>query len=202
MGDETMRVCVAVVSNKGFVNLYSAVSWGSIMYMASANKIPCREIRVYDQHPISNARNTAVEDFLSEPRNTHLFFLDDDVVAPVDVVPRLIKHDKLVVSGWYLLRGNKQPCPATRTKHGWTQHTQEQLSQPQLLQVDGTGAGCLLIKREVFDVITKPYFLEGDLKTYKGCGEDLHFCLNLKQHNIPTYTDTTIYCRHFHFGLL
>lgn len=198
-----VRVCPVTLSNFGFVNLYTALSFSSFMYIAGVKHIPCREIHCYDQHPISYARNLAVKEFLADKNNTHLFFVDSDVVTPVNVIPRLLDHNKMVISGWYILRGNQQPSVFKQVKHGWEHVSQESLTKNKdkgLITVDGTGAGCLMIKREVFDVIDEPYFLE--TKDGKGVGEDLYFANNCKKHNIPIHLDPSLICRHFHFGLL
>jgi len=197
---ENIKVAIATVSNKGMINLYSANAIASIMYIAGRASVPCREWLIYDQHPISRARNIAVKELGD---CTHLFFIDDDVVPPVDVIPRLLKHDKLVVSGWYILRGNQQPSVFNQQKHGWEHVSKESLIKYKdkgLIIVDGTGAGCLMIKREVFDIISQPYFLE--TSDGKGVGEDLYFGMNCGKHNIVIYVDPTILCRHWHFGLI
>jgi len=184
------------------MNNYTALALSSLMYIAGVKGIPCREIRCHDQHPISLARNTAVKEFMEDKNNTHLFFVDSDVIPPIDVIPRLLKHDKMVVSGWYILRGNQQPSVFNQQKHGWEHVSRESLTKYKdkgLIPVDGTGAGCLMIKREVFDIINQPYFLE--TPDGKGVGEDLYFGMNCKKHNIPIYVDPTISARHFHWIL-
>ena len=185
--------------------MYSAISFSSMMYVAATHNIPCREIRCYDQHPISVARNLAVDEFMKEKENTHLLFIDDDIVVPIDIIPRLLRHDKLVVGGWYILRGNRLPSVFMAGKFGgYVQVSQQELvkarrKQP-LLPVDGNGAGCLLIQREVFNILDKPYFLEMD--GAQGCGEDLYFFQKCRRFGIPTYCDPNLFCNHHHFILL
>lgn len=202
LGSLKMRVCPVIVSNKATINNYTTVALSGMMYMAGVNRVPCRSVNIYDQHPISQARNLAAEEFLADKENTHLLFIDDDIVPPINIISKLLNDDKMVVSGWYLYRGNQQLSAMNRTKQGWTSLNIKQLTdKPQeLISVDGCGAGCLMIKREVFNLIDKPYFLEA--KDAKGVGEDLYFCSNCKAHSIPIYIDATLYCRHWTFGLL
>jgi len=200
-----MKICPSIVSNKAQLNMYSAISFSSMMYVAATHSIPCREIRCYDLHPISAARNVAVDEFMKDKDATHLLFVDDDVVVPVDTLPRLLQHDKLVVGGWYILRGNKLPSVFMQGKlGGYVQVSQQELvnarrKQP-LLPVDGNGVGCILIQREVFNILDKPYFLE--MEGSQGCGEDLFFHSKCRKFGIPTYVDVNLFCRHHHFILL
>ena len=194
-----------MVSNSIFINNYTAVAMGSLMYVSAQHNIPMREFHIYDQHPISAARNVAVDEFMKDKDSTHLFFLDRDVVPPIDIVPRLLQHDKLVVGGWYILRGNKLPSVFMQGKlGGYVQVSQQELvnarrKQP-LLPVDGNGVGCILIQREVFNILDKPYFLE--MEGSQGCGEDLFFHSKCRKFGIPTYVDVNLFCRHHHFILL
>jgi len=197
-----VKVAPVTISNKGIINLYTANAMSSIMYIAGRSGIPCREWLIYDQHPMSRARNMAVKELGD---CTHLFFLDDDCVPPVDIMVRLLKHDKMVVSGWYNARSGSGPLVFHKEKHGWIQYKSEEWKRynegeqiDKLQVVDGVGAGCLMIKKEVFDIIDEPYFQE----TKDGVGEDLYFCDKCNEKNIPVYVDVSLYCKHWHWGLL
>jgi len=194
-----MRICPVTISNKGFMNLYSAMAFSGVMYWAAANKIPCREFLCYDQHPISKARQLAVEEFLKDKNNSHLLFLDDDTIPPIDLIPRLLNHKKLVVSGWYLFRRNKQPSLFKREGEGWVIYDVETMnkSKTDLISVDGIGMGCCLIDRKVFEVIKPPYYLEMD-----GVGEDLYFSKKVKEYGMEIFVDKTVRCGHHHWVIL
>jgi len=141
--------------------MYTVVGWGSMMFIAGSQGIACKQIQCYDQHPISHARNLAVEEFLEDKNNSHLFFVDDDVVVPPDIIPRLLNHKKLVTSGWYLLRGNRLPSIFQKGKMGWSPLSLQQLT-PDLMEVDGTAAGCLMIDRKALEIIKPPWFQKED----------------------------------------
>ena len=53
-----------------------------------------------------------------------------------------------------------------------------------LQQVDAVGFGMVLIKTEVFKIIPKPWF------NNPGVGEDIQFCLRMKQHDLGVWVDT------------
>ena len=202
-----MRVSPVTLSNSGFMNNYTALSFANMMYYAGASQIPCREILCYDNHPISYARNAAVQEFLLDKNNTHLLFLDSDVIVPMDIIPRMLKHDKLVVSGWYNGRGNRKPLIFKKVNNAWACVTDEAIKSwgDKLTPVDGVAAGCLMIKRELFDVINtaepfkeKTGMIHGDAFT----GEDLYFCDLVMKEGIQMYLDPTLRCLHHHWTLL
>ena len=53
--------------------------------------------------PIDVGRNQAVKHFLKQKQFTHLFFLDDDTVPPLDCLHKLLALDEPLVSGIYPL---------------------------------------------------------------------------------------------------
>jgi len=75
------------------------------------------------------------------------------------------------------------------------------LDKKGLRTVDGVGAGALLIKREVFPHLERPYFLE-DYLFNRSFGEDLWFSLNCKIHGIPIKVDPQSFVGHFAFGVI
>jgi len=215
-------VLVCCVNNSGFRNEYSANGMFGIGWMLGAAGIKAVS-GTYDSHPISVARNEAVEEFLKNPKFTHLFFIDSDSVPKADVVIRLLQHDKLVVSGWYLSRagsglpvvmhiiGKERPkleelIVKPKAFPDYKAYTLEELlttpkdKKTGLVQVDGVGAGCLLIKREVFSHLSKPYFYEDHLQ--KSFGEDLFFGYNCLLNKVPIYIDINAFCEHFAWGLI
>jgi len=216
-------VMLVTVNNKGFVNEYTANARFSIGWVLGANGIKSIAY-TYDAHPISLARNLAVEEFLKSPA-THLFFLDSDSVPKADIVLRLLQYDKPVTSGWYLDRGGHglpvvlriiakvmpkcMKCLIKEPKKfpDWRAYKLgELLTIPKekktgLVKVDGVGAGALLIKREVFSHLEKPYFYEDHLNV-RGFGEDLWFGVNCKVHKIPIYVDINALVEHWSWGLI
>lgn len=200
------RVAPVSVNASGFINNYTALAWSSAMYIAHCNGVNCREIRMYDHHPVSYARNMAVKEFMEDESCTHLLFMDSDNVPPIDVIPKLLRHNKLVVSGWYNARsGSGLPVVFKRSKHGWSNFTYEELlsnAQPDgLTMVDGVGAGILMIKRETFEVLNtlEPFLEHYSIKQgSRYQGEDLYFGNLLKDHGIPIYVDATV--RALHWG--
>ena len=96
--------------------------------------------------PFDMARNTACMRTL-EGGFDFLFFLDSDVVPPVDAVMKLAKHNLPIVSGLYCRRSPPHAVPVMIKNGQWV----TQFKPGSMVEVDVVGAGCLLIKREVLE---------------------------------------------------
>jgi len=144
----------------------------------------------------AKARNTLVQMALDRDRNApfdYVFWADDDVIFPTDMLQKLIAHDKDIVSGLYFAR--KMPH--------WPQIYEYAKEAPgkfwfkiyyppaELIEVDAVGAGCLLVKMDVFRKMEKPWFLFTD-----ELGEDMYFCHKAKQMGYSVFCDTSIKCGH------
>lgn len=98
-------------------------------------------VRVYRSHdlPIPDAQNHLVEEALASDA-THFFFIEEDVVPPPRALGDLLHVGSDIacidygVSGW--------GCVARDHKG----------------EILWSGLGCTLIKREVFERVSKPYF--------------------------------------------
>jgi len=94
-----------------------------------------------------------------------IFYLDMDVIPPLNVVPRLLQYNLPVVSGLYWRRYDTlDPC-IYRLKDGIpVTYTAEELAPygAGLIEVEASGAGCLLIHSSVFEKL-KPAVEEFDL---------------------------------------
>ena len=119
---------------------------------------------------------------------THLWFVEDDMQLPADILRKLLKQDKAVVTADY---------PVSKDGRG------------AIFKVDKRvvfcGTGCLLVKREVFDELRSPYFRTDMRWTIKNYGDylkmtvtrdtnldgyglhDVNFCMNLYHLDIPIH---------------
>ena len=175
--------------------------------------------------PVDEARNTIVEN----AEGDYIFFLDTDVLPPVDVVARLMKHNLPIVTGLYYRRSNpmqgNQPIPGIykwfpdeQTPYGKGGHRAILQWRPgELLEVDVAGAGCLLVKREVFQKIPKSGVRDWYLNHYANIpafqqippawfyfgkvelnmmSEDFIFMHVARDYGFKTYCDTSVTCKH------
>lgn len=142
----------------------------------------------------------------AEPKFTHLFMTESDMILPHDAIVKLVALDKPIASGVYFLRANEQeasgqPCLYKRPwlteeekkerEHAEFLHTPIRLFPTDApFQIDSSGLGCLLIKAEVFDIVPEPWF---DLKA-DGYGSDFFFSKHCKDAGVEQWADPTVLC--------
>lgn len=122
---------------------------------------------------------------------THLWFVEDDMILPPDTLKKLLKKDLAVVTCDY---------PVNKDGRGSVFKVGR--------EVIFCGTGCMLVKREVFDVMKKPYFrtdMRWNIKNFgsyvkmtrslhdniTGYGlHDINFCMTLNKLGIPIHMIT------------
>lgn len=151
--------------------------------------------------PVDKARNILV-DQAKKAGAKYIFFLDDDVLPPPYAINRLLRLKAMVASGVYYSK-SVPPLPVILKKDvigGF-----EDWNYGDVIDVDYTGMGCVLIDMRVFDEISEPYF-----KYYKGSpepndgigtlGEDVWFCEKVLEAGYKIYVDTLVQCKHEDFA--
>lgn len=151
---------------------------------------------------VPDARNDIHQAFLDSGYE-YLYMMDSDTMGPYDTIHRLLGHKKPVVSGWYpakmVDRSKVYPVvydyvkftPASKRYRDGQHHykRREEIGQG-LEKVDGVGAGCLLMHRDVAKALGRyPY----DMNTG---GEDLVLCTKLRELGIPIFVDWDLRCKH------
>lgn len=155
------------------------------------------------------ARNGIVGDFLKTDCDI-LWFLDSDVVPTKHVLDLVVMHGdqwlcagapypifmsppgevhrQIVITAYRGLNEKKTAiAPVTQIPFNGT------------AWVDGLATGCMMLKREVFDKIERPYF---EFKYHRESrtpieGEDLGFCLKMCALGIQFFTDYSMICKHY-----
>lgn len=172
----------------------------------------------YKVAPVDRARNEIVQFFMRNRRLkdgspiepfTHLFFVDSDTVPPADAVKKLFSHDKEIVSGVTpILHYDKQKAvwgtldncfiKQDRDAEGKIIRTYAVERDSGLQEIIKCGGSCLLIKREVFEKLEKPYFkfLYNDEGTEHTQSEDLYFCNKAREAGFTIWCDTSVICNH------
>lgn len=149
------------------------------------------------------ARNDAVKHFLASDAEW-LWTLDTDIGFPPDCLVRLLAHGNgyRVVSGLYytvLEYGSDgmgapaewRPLPLAMRREG--SGFRELDSYEGAVEVDGVGAGCLLVHREVFEAIDMGDGWYDQIGTW---GEDFSFCERARSRGYRILCDTTIPLTH------
>jgi hypothetical protein len=142
---------------------------------------------------IAHKRNQLAEAMLADPRFGALFFCDHDMVPPADTVERLLAHHVGIVGALYFGRIPPYYAQAGFTNPGGWLRPLERFGGRQEVDVCGTGA--LLIRREVFEAVPRPWFKHPYPDPIVG-GEDSYFCKMATGSGIQTYCDTDLAVGH------
>lgn len=158
------------------------------------------------------AREGVIQDFLSTDCDI-LLFLDSDICPPKHLLDLITMHgDKWECAG--------APYPVFMAQPGenfrqlvftvYKATTPDPTTgKPRMAPcdcpnegtafIDGIATGCLLIKREVFDKLERPYFeFKYDPITRMPIeGEDIGFILKMHKLGIKFFTDFSMACKHF-----
>lgn len=148
-------------------------------------------------HQIAHNRNKLVSKFL-ETDCEWILFIDTDTIPPDNALD-MTKHKLDICSGYYYQWTNKELIPLIfkRVEGGYLADVGRPTKIKNVVEVDATGAGCLLINRKVFENIEKPYFLtpyndEGvSLST-----EDIYFFKKAIKAGYKIFVDRSVVARH------
>ena len=110
-------------------------------------------IRPTSQGPIDTVRNDLVLLALMN-ECTHIWMADTDQVYPQDVLMRMLEHDKdIIAAKVHRRRPPYDPILYRGTLDNFTNVPDEEWSKGELIEVDATGFGSVLIKMSVFESI-------------------------------------------------
>jgi hypothetical protein len=148
------------------------------------------------------ARNRIHKAFLQEEqKRPYLMMVDSDIIFPEKLVDKLLAHDLPIVGGWYKNKNIKDLHPTIydydhQDEKGvfvWKHRNEPGTG---LEKVDGMGAGCWLMRRDVAEKLgEEPY------GTSEQGGEDLVLCRRLHDLGIPLHVDWSLDCAHVGVGV-
>ncbi len=153
-------------------------------------------------------RSTFAYFALKDPDVTHLYFMDSDVIPPNGTLQKLLDHNLPIVAGIYPMNVNGETAWSFKDGkvevYGGWRRKGSPLSDG-LMDATAIGGSALLIKREVFEKLKRPWFLitykpiddEGRCYDY---GEDEYFSKIAIEAGYRIMVDPTIICKHFNYG--
>lgn len=193
--ESSVHVLVHMPTDRDYHYCFVRSLHGAIMLMPQEGKITLLHMCYKN---IVGARNLAAKYMADNPSFTHLLFLDSDMEYHRGTLPRLLQHDKDIVAVSYSRKlPPYTPCAFRRkAEDGNKLHWFE--PQQKLEPVDAAGTGGMLIKREVFDKISKPYFIyeQSELEDWNTTTEDISFCLKCRDAGIEIFVDGTLTANH------
>lgn len=148
---------------------------------------------------IITSRNVLREKVI-EGNYDYFLSLEQDVIPPKDIIERLLKHNKKVITGIYFVHnkiGGKikltplayKEIPSDKELPDMRPLRDSELMSNDLIKIVSCGLGCVLIHR---DVLKKIKFRHEN-KVF----DDRFFCIDLYKQKIPIYADTSIKCKHY-----
>ena len=174
-----------VMFSKWFVNFVrmTAMPWDSFVTTESTY--------------LPDARNDVHTTFLNDTDAPYLMMLDSDVLPPPNIVEILMSHNKHIVGGWYKnknMRASIDHHPIiydfyseSETELNWAHRKEPGVG---LEKVDGMGAGCWLMSRELAEALgEEPYDME------RGT-EDLVLCKKIMDLGYDMWVDWDVPCAH------
>lgn len=129
----------------------------------------------------------------------YLLSLEQDVIPPEDIIEKLLRHNKKVVTGVYYIHnvmpdGKIHLVPLVNiledNKKTMRTLNYSEINMPRLLKIYSCGLGCLLIHKDILKEIKFRYVKEVDTH------DDRWFCIDLHEKGIDLYCDNTIICKH------
>lgn len=148
--------------------------------------------------PIAEVRNRLVMEAL-ENECTHLIMMDTDQEYPPNTITKLLAHDLDAVGALVYRRYPPFDPVVLRTgkNGGFIKLPEEELFSGKLLEVDATGCGCIMFNTNVFLNVPYPWFefMPTEGRT-AGMGEDIGFCVKLRDAGYGVFVDTSIEVEH------
>lgn len=167
--------------------------WVSVLNVLS-NAPPNTRWDIGISTDIAGARNHLVKRSL-EHGSEWILFVDDDMNFPSDLLWKLLAHEKDIVAAPYMRRaGEHSPLAFSgRNEDGLYDAVElEKLPGEGLLKVHAVGAGCILIRSEVFRAISDEpnWFEHGRVKDRDwNAAEDIIFCEKANEAGFDIYLD-------------
>jgi len=183
------------------VSLNWAISFKSLVPPINFNQ----QTVIIQGRPIAEARELICEDAVKRGIK-YVFFLGDDVVAPLHTLKQLIfrmEHDeKLGVVGGVYFSKCDPPAPLVFRENGGGSYWDWKVGE--YFEVTGLGMDCTLIRTSILEKIKKPWFQTIDKDSFKDAvnqadmwTEDLYFLKKLiEETDYKVYCDASVICVH------
>ena len=147
-----------------------------------------------DNGPIDTLRNDIVQTAL-QAGATKLIMMDVDMVYHPKTITSLLARNLPIVGALcfrryppfdsIMLRGDVKGYLSV-----------DEWEEDELVEVDATGAGCLMFDMNIFREMPFPWFKFRKTEDGQGIGEDIGFCQDLKAAGYRIYVDTSVPCDH------
>ena len=168
----------------------NVVNYEYVMSMASllVNSNEQYKIIMTEEKPIAYARNYIVD----QMHGAWIWWIDSDHLFPESVLNRLLSLDVPIAGAIaYQKRAPFYPCVYGELEGDGKSHAHLLWLPHKPFECFMTGTGCVVVKKEVFDKVSKPYF-----EYTKDLGEDMHFFMKTKEHGYKILIDPSMRIGH------
>jgi hypothetical protein len=122
----------------------------------------------------------------------YMLWLYSDMVFPATTAMRLMAHDEDIVAANYVRRQLPAKGVAYETIGDWQNPLPFDV-QDELVEVEGMGMGCMLIKTSVFEELSKPWFeFQWTPASNDFLGEDMYLCQKIVNAGYSIKVDTML----------
>ena len=148
---------------------------------------------VRNRRPVTDARNFIVKEFLDNPvfgECQYLLMVDSDMSTTPNVL-ELALYNKPIIGALTFMVKEGKIVPIAMRRQGRGYSVISPLPANTLVEVDATGTGCLMIQRDAFSSLKRPYFeyvLDED--GLGQMGNDFYFCMKAKEAGLPIFVHT------------
>lgn len=142
------------------------------------------DVEVVVGKPVDKSRTLCVLKLLKKDPE-YILFLDTDMIFQPDLLLNLMKQEKDLITGVACMR---YP-PFSPAMGLWDDEKDEPVMlmgypRDKLFKIGTCGGACLLVKREVFEKVKKPWF-----KYDEYGGEDTYFCRKVRKEGYEIWAD-------------
>ena len=149
---------------------------------------------------ISKQRQRLAETAVSSDA-THIMWLDSDMMFPVNCIETLLSHNTDIVACNYSTRTYPFKGVAYLSIGDWDSWLGYNDQSDQLVEVEGVGMGCMLVKTEVYKRLDKPWFeVTWHDEFNDHIGEDFYFCTKARAAGYTIQIDTNLSREISHLG--
>ena len=151
--------------------------------------------------PIDANRNEHVRWVMDNLKPDYIMFLDADMTFPKDIILRLLADQKDIVSGMYHYGSSARgfaPIALRRRSDVGQIYSIVHYYPDKPFWVDAIGMGAVLIKSDVFNNISFPWFgYQVDEATgINSISEDMQFCQKAREAGYDIWVDPRVKCGH------
>jgi hypothetical protein len=132
---------------------------------------------------------------------THIMWFDSDMMFPTNVIETLLSHKTDIVACNYSTRNHPFKGVAYTSIGDWNSWLGYNINGERLVDVEGVGMGCMLVKSNVYLNLNRPWFeISWNEQLNDHIGEDFYFCTKAREAGYSIKIDTHLSREIRHLG--